>query len=106
MASKPQNSYVLAYDISDDRKRYKVFSLCKRSGWIMVQKSLYLKVGISEGSLLKFNRALSRIEKDNPNMFDSVILIKLNRNQLEGCSQVGYQFPFETFFGSRPLEFI
>ncbi len=97
---------MLCYDISDDKKRMKIHRLCTNYGWIMVQKSLYLKGGILTREKDSLMKQIKKIDLKYPNIFDSIVFINVASNQLRTADQIGYEFPFSSFLGDSRLEII
>ena len=73
--------YVISYDISDDRKRYKVEKLLKDYGK-RVQKSVFECI-ITEAELLKIKRKVEKIIDFNTDSVRFYFLCTRCRNNIE-----------------------
>ena len=97
---------MLCYDVSDNKKRLKIQQLCTKQGWIMVQKSIYLKCSISIDEKDQIKDQIEAIDTKYPHIFDTIVIVNIDTHQLKSVDQIGYEFPFSSFIGDSRLEII
>lgn len=89
------DGYLILYDISNTRRRTKIMKVCKRFGYIRLQKSVY--VGYKHA-----DQVLKTIEKEcvqGESEFDYILAMPIRAQHLEQYLQQGLEFPFAAFFG-------